>query len=97
IARSQDKLLLLVTFAQMLLSAPTNKNDNMEPVYHLPVEQKADDDSWGLVIEALLAGSGTSSGGGLPFIGLHSLEDGKLHEHKIITCSRIDSHFINYQ
>ncbi|KAL4381261.1 hypothetical protein AHAS_Ahas04G0115800 [Arachis hypogaea] len=60
-ARSQDKLLLLVTFAQMLLSAPTKKNDNMEPVYHLPVEQKADDYSWSLVIEALLVGSGTSS------------------------------------
>ncbi|KAL4321774.1 hypothetical protein AHAS_Ahas14G0144100 [Arachis hypogaea] len=58
----------------MLLSAPTKKNDNMEPVYHLLVEQKADDNSWSLVIEALLVGSGTSSGGGLPFIGLHSLE-----------------------
>nr|XP_025645410.1 calmodulin-binding transcription activator 4 isoform X4 [Arachis hypogaea] len=61
-ARSQDELLLLVTFAQMLLSPPTIKNDNMEPVYHLPVEQKADDDSWSHVIEALLVGSGTSSG-----------------------------------
>ncbi|RYR63777.1 hypothetical protein Ahy_A04g021531 isoform C [Arachis hypogaea] len=61
-ARSQDELLLLVTFAQMLLSPPTEKNDNMEPVYHLPVEQKADDDSWSHVIEALLVGSGTSSG-----------------------------------
>ncbi|MED6160075.1 hypothetical protein PIB30_048000 [Stylosanthes scabra] len=59
--RSLDELSLLVKFAQILLSAPAKKNDNMEPVYHIPVEHKADDDSWSHV-KSLLVGSGTSSG-----------------------------------
>ncbi|KAL1328599.1 calmodulin-binding transcription activator 4 isoform X1 [Arachis hypogaea] len=59
--RSPEELLLLVRFAQMLLSGSTTKNDDIESGTHL-VKQKADDDSWSHIIEALLVGSGTSSG-----------------------------------
>ncbi|KAJ1407339.1 P-loop containing nucleoside triphosphate hydrolase [Sesbania bispinosa] len=59
-ARSPDELLLLVRFGQMLLSPSTIKNDNIESGVPL-IKQKADDDSWSHIIEALLVGSGTSS------------------------------------
>ena len=58
--RSPEELLLLVRFGQMLLSDSTTKNDNIESGSHL-IKQKADDDSWSHIIEALLVGSGTSS------------------------------------
>lgn len=48
--RTPEELLLLVRFGQMLLSASTL------------IKQEADDDSWSHIIEALLVGSGTSSG-----------------------------------
>lgn len=60
--RTPEELLLLVRFAQMLLSASTIKDDNLESKSHLPTEQKEDDDSWSHILDALLAGSGTSSG-----------------------------------
>ncbi|KAK7247010.1 hypothetical protein RIF29_41886 [Crotalaria pallida] len=59
--RSPDELLLLVRLGQMLLSASTIKNDNSESGSHL-IKQKADDDSWSQIIDALLVGSGHSSG-----------------------------------
>lgn len=60
--KSADELLLLVRFAQMLLSDSSSmqKTDITEP--ETPRKLVADDDSWGSVIEALLVGSGTSSG-----------------------------------
>ncbi|XP_061338700.1 calmodulin-binding transcription activator 4-like isoform X2 [Gastrolobium bilobum] len=61
-ARSPQELLLLVQFAQMLVSASTIKDDNIESGSDLQKKQKADDDSWSHIIEALLDGSGTSSG-----------------------------------
>ncbi|KAI4336567.1 hypothetical protein L6164_015079 [Bauhinia variegata] len=60
--RSPEELLLLVRFVQMLLSDSTVKNDSVESGNHLLGKLKADDDSWNHVIEALLVGSGTSSG-----------------------------------
>ncbi|XP_057420415.1 calmodulin-binding transcription activator 4 isoform X2 [Lotus japonicus] len=60
-ARSPEELLLLVRLGQMLLSASPVKNDNIESGVPL-MKQKADDDSWSHIIEALLVGSGTSSG-----------------------------------
>ncbi|KHN34827.1 Calmodulin-binding transcription activator 4 [Glycine soja] len=59
--RSPEELLLLVRLEQMLLSASTIKNDNIESGIPL-IKQKADDDSWSHIIEALLVGSGTSTG-----------------------------------
>ncbi|KAK7280863.1 hypothetical protein RIF29_08402 [Crotalaria pallida] len=61
-SRSAEELLLLVRFAQMLLSASAIKNDDIESGSHIPMKQKADDDSWNHILEALLVGSGTSSG-----------------------------------
>lgn len=60
--KSADELLLLVRFAQMLLSDSSSlqKTDITEP--ETPRKLIADDDSWDSVIEALLVGSGTSSG-----------------------------------
>ncbi|KAK7400028.1 hypothetical protein VNO78_11226 [Psophocarpus tetragonolobus] len=59
--RSPEELLLLVRLGQMLLSESAIKNDNIESGTPL-VKQKADDDSWSHIIEALLVGSGTSTG-----------------------------------
>lgn len=59
--RTPEELLLLVRFGQMLLSASTIESDNKES--RIPfIKQKADDDTWSHIIEALLVGSGTSSG-----------------------------------
>ncbi|XP_028771932.1 calmodulin-binding transcription activator 4 isoform X2 [Neltuma alba] len=56
--RSPEELLLLVRFAQIILAdSSTTESGN----YELD-KQKFDDDSWSHVIEALLVGSGTSSG-----------------------------------
>lgn len=60
--RSRDELLLLVRFAQMILSDTSFKSDFIESGNHELRKQKLDDDSWSHVIEALLVGSGTSSG-----------------------------------
>lgn len=62
VVRSTEELLLLVRFAEMLLSASTIKNDSIEFRSHLPTKQKEDDDSWSHIIDALLVGSATSSG-----------------------------------
>ncbi|XP_027340146.1 calmodulin-binding transcription activator 4 isoform X2 [Abrus precatorius] len=59
--RSPEELLLLVRLGQMLLSASTEKDDSIDSRIPL-IKQKADDDSWSHIIEALLFGSGTSSG-----------------------------------
>lgn len=55
--RSPEELLLLVRFAQMILSDTSMAESGN---YELG-KQKDDDDSWSHVIEALLVGSGTSS------------------------------------
>lgn len=61
-AKSPEELLLLVRFVQMLLSESlTQKGDAVESEIQLLRRSKADEDSWGHVIEALLVGSGTSS------------------------------------
>lgn len=61
--KSPEELLLLVRLVQMLMSdSSTKKGDHVESEIHLLRRLKADDDSWGHVIEALLDGSGTSSG-----------------------------------
>ncbi|KAK1552677.1 hypothetical protein Q3G72_021557 [Acer saccharum] len=61
--KSRDELLLLVKFVQMLLSdSPVQKGDDIESGHHLLRKLKADDDLWEQVMEALLVGSGTSSG-----------------------------------
>ncbi|KAK2384144.1 calmodulin-binding transcription activator [Trifolium repens] len=59
-SRTPEELLLLVRFGQMLLSASSVSNDNNES--GIFIKQKADDNSWSHIIEALLFGSGTSSG-----------------------------------
>ncbi|PNT46065.1 hypothetical protein POPTR_003G170600v4 [Populus trichocarpa] len=60
--KSPEELLLLVRFVQMLLSDfSLQRGDNIETGIHLLQKLKADDDSWGYIIEALLVGSGTSS------------------------------------
>ncbi|KAJ7957540.1 Calmodulin-binding transcription activator 4 [Quillaja saponaria] len=59
--KTPEELLLLVRFAQMLLSDSSTKTDSLESGPNLPRNLKADDDSWSLLIEALLVGSGTSS------------------------------------
>lgn len=59
-ARSPEELLLLVRFAQMLVSdSSMQKRDTTE--MEIPIKVKADEDSWASVIESLLVGSGTSS------------------------------------
>ncbi|KAK7851272.1 calmodulin-binding transcription activator 4 [Quercus suber] len=61
-AKSPEELLLLVRFVQMLLfESLMQKGDTVESEIQLLRRSKADDDSWGHVIEALLVGSGTSS------------------------------------
>jgi len=57
--RTPDELLLLVRFGQMLLSESSVSNDNNES--GIFIKQKADDDSWSHIIEALLFGSENSS------------------------------------
>ncbi|KAI5406338.1 calmodulin-binding transcription activator 4 isoform X2 [Lathyrus oleraceus] len=61
-ARSPEELLLLVQFAEMLLSASTTRNDSTKSGSHLSTEQKVDHDSWSHIREAILVGNGTSSG-----------------------------------
>lgn len=61
-SRSPEELLLLVRFAQMILSDSSLKNEITGSGNHELRKQKVDDDSWSHVIEALLVGSGTSSG-----------------------------------
>ncbi|RDY11839.1 Calmodulin-binding transcription activator 4, partial [Mucuna pruriens] len=61
-SRSPEDLLLLVRFAEMLLSASTTKDDSIESGSHLSTKQKDDDDSWSHIIDTLLVGTGTSSG-----------------------------------
>nr|KYP75666.1 Calmodulin-binding transcription activator 4 [Cajanus cajan] len=61
-SRSPEDLLLLVRFAEMLLSASTEKGDNRECGSHLSTKQNDDDDSWSHIIDTLLVGTGTSSG-----------------------------------
>ncbi|XP_050374478.1 calmodulin-binding transcription activator 4 [Argentina anserina] len=59
-SRSAEELLLLVRFAQILLSDSSVQNrDTVESDFVR--KSKADDDTWGSVIEALLVGSGSSS------------------------------------
>ncbi|KAL6188235.1 hypothetical protein ACLB2K_039628 [Fragaria x ananassa] len=58
--RSAEELLLLVRFAQILLSDSSVQNrDTVDSEFVR--KSKADDDTWGSVIEALLVGSGSSS------------------------------------
>ncbi|CAL5214048.1 unnamed protein product [Lathyrus oleraceus] len=57
--RTPEELLLLVRFGQVLLSASPVSDDNNES--GIFIKQKADDDSWSHIIDALLFGSGTSS------------------------------------
>ncbi|XP_015894311.2 calmodulin-binding transcription activator 4 isoform X1 [Ziziphus jujuba] len=59
--KSAEELLLLVRFVQMLLSDSASQNGN-NIGSETPRKLFADDDSWDSVIEALLVGSGTSSG-----------------------------------
>ncbi|XP_061991511.1 calmodulin-binding transcription activator 4 isoform X1 [Rosa rugosa] len=59
-SRSAEELLLLVRFAQILLSdSSVQKRDTVESEFVR--KSKADDDTWGSIIEALLVGSGSSS------------------------------------
>lgn len=59
-SRSAEELLLLVRFAQILLSdSSVQKSDTVESEFVR--KSKADDDTWGSIIEALLVGSGSSS------------------------------------
>ncbi|KAF5449317.1 hypothetical protein F2P56_029779 [Juglans regia] len=61
--KSPEELLLLVRFVQLLLSdSLIYKRDNVESEIDVLRRVKADDDSWSHVIDALLVGSGTSSG-----------------------------------
>ncbi|GMJ09671.1 hypothetical protein like AT1G67310 [Hibiscus trionum] len=60
--KSPEELLLLVRFVQMLLSGSSLQKDSKESGIHFLRKFKADDDSWNNAIEALLIGSGTSSG-----------------------------------
>ncbi|KAF7839705.1 calmodulin-binding transcription activator 4 isoform X1 [Senna tora] len=60
-SKSPEELLLLVRFAQMILSN-SHINEITEFGNHELRKQKIDDDSWSHVIEALLVGSGTASG-----------------------------------
>lgn len=61
--KSLEELLLLVRFVQVLLyDSLMHKSDNVESEIGVLRRFKADDDPWSHVIEALLVGSGTSSG-----------------------------------
>ncbi|XVE85354.1 hypothetical protein DITRI_Ditri17bG0084200 [Diplodiscus trichospermus] len=60
--KSPEELLLLVRFVQMLLSDSSLQTDCIESGVHAMRKFKADDYAWSHVIEALLIGSGTSSG-----------------------------------
>ncbi|KAL2332648.1 hypothetical protein Fmac_013861 [Flemingia macrophylla] len=60
-SRSPEDLLLLVRFAEMLLSDSTENDDSRESGSHLSPKQN-DDDSWSHIIDTLLVGTGTSSG-----------------------------------
>ncbi|XWS69277.1 hypothetical protein CRYUN_Cryun04dG0165200 [Craigia yunnanensis] len=60
--KTPEELLLLVRFVQMLLSDSSLQKDSIESGIHVLRKFKADDDSWSHIIEALLVGSGTSSG-----------------------------------
>jgi calmodulin-binding transcription activator len=62
VAHSPEELLLLVRFAEMLLSASIIKDDSSESGGQFSTEQKADDDSWSHIIDALLVGNVNSSG-----------------------------------
>ncbi|KAK7306382.1 hypothetical protein VNO77_44319 [Canavalia gladiata] len=61
-SRSPEELLLLVQFAEMLLSASTTKDDSIESGSDFSKKQKYDDNSQGHIIDTFLFGSGTSSG-----------------------------------
>ncbi|CAJ1851138.1 unnamed protein product [Sphenostylis stenocarpa] len=56
-----EDLLLLVRFAEMVLSASNKKDDNIESGSQLSTEQKDGDDSWSHMIDTLLDGTGKSS------------------------------------
>ncbi|KAK9934348.1 hypothetical protein M0R45_021495 [Rubus argutus] len=59
-AWSAEELLLLVRFAQILLSdSPMQRRDTVESEFLR--KSKADDDTWSSIIETLLDGSGSSS------------------------------------
>ncbi|CDP13355.1 unnamed protein product [Coffea canephora] len=61
-SRSPEEMLLLVRFVQLLLSNPSmQKGDTSESGVDLLGKSRADEDSWGQVIEALLAGTSTLS------------------------------------
>ncbi|KAM7468779.1 hypothetical protein LguiB_016341 [Lonicera macranthoides] len=61
-SKSPEELLLLVRFAQMLLSNPTVQNrESTESGVDLFGKFRAGEDSWGQVIEALLIGTWTST------------------------------------
>ncbi|XVF43686.1 hypothetical protein PTKIN_Ptkin02bG0060500 [Pterospermum kingtungense] len=60
--KSPEELLLLVRFVQMLVSDSSLQKDRIDSGINDLRKLKADDDSWSHVIEALLIGSGTSSG-----------------------------------
>ncbi|KAK8636753.1 hypothetical protein V6N13_124491 [Hibiscus sabdariffa] len=60
--KSPEELLLLLRFVQVLLSDSSLQKDSIESGIHLPRKFKTDDDSWNNAIEALLTGSGSSSG-----------------------------------
>ncbi|KAG4995601.1 hypothetical protein JHK82_032332 [Glycine max] len=60
-SKSPEDLLLLVRFAEMLLSSSTTKDDRIESGSHLSTEQKDDDDSWSHIIDTLLDSTRTPS------------------------------------
>lgn len=61
-SRSPEEMLLLVRLVQLLLSNPSmQKGDTSESGVDLLGKSRADEDSWGQVIEALLAGTSTLS------------------------------------
>lgn len=86
---STEELLLLVRFVQMLLSdPPTQQGDTGLSEIFLPKNSKSNGDSCSHIIEALLDGSGTSSGAinGL----LEMLLMDKLHQWLAIRSKRDD-------
>ncbi|XP_052487557.1 calmodulin-binding transcription activator 4 isoform X1 [Gossypium raimondii] len=60
--KSLEELLLLVRFVKMLLTDSSSQKDSIDSGEKFSEKLKADDESWSHVIEALLIGSGTSSG-----------------------------------
>lgn len=61
-ARHTEELLLLVRFVQMLLcDSAMQKEDGVNSENHVPRNSKAEDDSWGQIIEGLLLGRENSS------------------------------------